>query len=117
MKGGFGVGISGDRALAAAAFVAVNAFGHVCGADGAIIAAARADDRSLIDTTEFLKTREAEGSPAANTTIAVVALNVALSKGVSIWVTSSCGVSIDNPLNLSINYMGQPWKLDRVDCD
>ena len=81
MKGGFGVGISGDRALAAAAFVAVNAFGHVCGADGAIIAGARADDGSLIDTTEFLKTREAEGSPAANTTIAVVALNVALSKG------------------------------------
>ncbi len=80
MKGGFGVGVSGDRSLGAAAFVAVNAFGHVRDADGTIIAGARADDGTLVDTEAFLRAKRAEGSAAANTTIAVVALNVALTK-------------------------------------
>lgn len=80
MKGGFGVGVSGDRTLAAVAFVAVNAFGHVCGADGTIIAGARGEDGALVDTAAVLAAHAAVGSEAANTTIAVVAVNVALTK-------------------------------------
>ena len=84
MKGGFGVGMagsSGAEQAMAAAFVAVNAMGHVCDQHGTIIAGARSDDGTLVDTEVRLATGARNASDAgANTTISVVALNVALSK-------------------------------------
>jgi len=84
MKGGFGVGIAGnsgpDQAMAAA-FVAVNAMGHVRDHDGKIIAGARGDDGALVDSELYLAFgAQRSGDAGANTTISVVALNVALTK-------------------------------------
>lgn len=85
MKGGFGVATSGDPRLAAAAFVGVNAFGDVRDGAGRLLAGPRADDGAILETEAILRTAPrgangASGSAAANTTIAVVALNVALTK-------------------------------------
>jgi len=85
MKGGVGVAVAGSagaNGLMAAAIVAVNAAGHVRGMDGAIIAGPRADDGTLMDAERII----AAGPPPAavnadaNTTLAVVALNVAFTK-------------------------------------
>lgn len=81
MKGGFGVGYAGADVLAAA-FAAVNAFGHVRDADGTIIAGARLPDGTLADSERRLLL----GGPppgargGAHTTVSVVALNAALTK-------------------------------------
>lgn len=84
MKGGFGVGIAGTAGadnVMAAAFVAVNAMGHVRDRDGSILAGARNDDGSLVDTELRLAVGSAApGNAGSNTTISVIALNVALSK-------------------------------------
>ena len=64
----------------AAAFVAVNAMGHVRDRDGRIIAGARNEDGSLVDTELRLAVGPSLGNSAANTTISVIALNVALTK-------------------------------------
>lgn len=85
MKGGFGVafaGAGGGAGVMAAAFAAVNAFGHVRGDDGRIIAGSRMPDGTLLDTEAFIAAAggvQRAGSDG-HTTIAVVALNVALTK-------------------------------------
>lgn len=85
MKGGIGIAVSGDEQMGgvmAAAIVAVNAVGHVRDMDGTIIAGPRGSDGKPMDAERAI----AAGPPrpareaGANTTLAVVALNVALSK-------------------------------------
>jgi L-aminopeptidase/D-esterase-like protein len=85
MKGGIGVGMSGTEGpngVLAAAIVAVNAIGHVRDTDGTIIAGPRGPSGAPGDAERAI----ADSAPAggfgagANTTLAVVALNVALSK-------------------------------------
>lgn len=88
MKGGIGVAVAGTEGaggVMAAAIVAVNAFGHVCDAAGTIIAGPRGADGAMIDTERAivsgaLNPHGAPRSSSANTTLAVVALNVAMSK-------------------------------------
>jgi len=85
MKGGVGVGVAGTggpNGMMAAAIVAVNAVGHVRDIDGTIIAGPRGADGKPVDAERLI----AAGPPraareaGANTTLAVVALNVAMSK-------------------------------------
>jgi L-aminopeptidase/D-esterase-like protein len=84
MKGGLGVavaGTAGRNGVMAAAIVAVNAAGHVRGADGAIIAGPRGDDDAPGDAERMIAAAPPPLSAAgANTTLAVVALNVAFTK-------------------------------------
>jgi L-aminopeptidase/D-esterase-like protein len=85
MKGGIGVAVAGTEGatgVMAAAIVAVNAFGHVCDAAGRIIAGPRGPNGAMIDTERAIMSGAAAGPRAAsaNTTLAVVALNVAMSK-------------------------------------
>jgi L-aminopeptidase/D-esterase-like protein len=79
MKGGFGVGLAGSGQLACA-LAAVNAFGHVRGITGEIIASARGDDGALVNCEQFAMRAPPHSGPGANTTIAVVALNRVFSK-------------------------------------
>jgi len=89
MKGGFGLSVAEGNGCAAVAMVAVNAFGDVRDATGKIIAGARASTRAgagaFADTARLIA-RGAEGPARAfgaavpNTTLAVVALDVALGK-------------------------------------
>jgi L-aminopeptidase/D-esterase-like protein len=85
MKGGVGVGIGGQpggAGVMAAAVAAVNAFGHVRDFDGTIVAGPRGEDGRPADTERLI----ADGhllrgmGGGGHTTIAVVALNVSLSK-------------------------------------
>jgi L-aminopeptidase/D-esterase-like protein len=85
MKGGVGVavaGTAGSNGVMAAAIVAVNAAGHVRGMDGAIIAGPRGDDGKPMDAERIIAAGPiaAPAREATNTTLAVVALNVALTK-------------------------------------
>jgi L-aminopeptidase/D-esterase-like protein len=87
MKGGIGLAVREVPGCAAVAIAAVNAFGDVRDAEGRIIAGARTKERGFADTARVL----AAGGPervfgggaapsATNTTLAVVALDVALSR-------------------------------------
>lgn len=86
MKGGFGCAAAGAGGLRAAAVAAVNAFGDVRDAAGAILAGARAPNGSFVDAVRllaasdggagsFAEAASAAPSPAANTTLCVVALS------------------------------------------
>jgi L-aminopeptidase/D-esterase-like protein len=85
MKGGVGIaveGTPGSSSVMAAAIVAVNAAGHVRGMDGAIIAGPRGDDGKPMDAERIIAAGPLAGGAhsGANTTLAVVALNIALTK-------------------------------------
>lgn len=83
MKGGLGIAVAEGTGCAAAAIVAVNAFGDVRDASGAIIAGARGPDGRFVDTASHLArqgTPPAFSAAAPNTTLAVVAVDVALSR-------------------------------------
>lgn len=84
MKGGLGVavaGTAGTGGVMAAAIVAVNSVGHVRDMDGTIIAGPRGDDDVPGDAERTIAARAPQESAAGtNTTLAVVALNVALTK-------------------------------------
>lgn len=88
MKGGFGIAVREAHGCAAAAMVAVNAFGDVRDAEGRIIAGARLPDGSFADTERVLAAGGPErafgGAAAAagapNTTLAVVAVDAAFSR-------------------------------------
>ena len=88
MKGGFGLAVREASGCAAAAMVAVNAFGDVRDAGGRIIAGARMSDGTFADTARLLAAggpeREfsAAGATASapNTTLAVVAVDAAFSR-------------------------------------
>lgn len=84
MKGGFGLAVREESGCAAAAMVAVNAFGDVRDAAGRIIAGARREDGSFADTERMLAAGGPERVFAAgatpNTTLAVVAVDAAFSR-------------------------------------
>lgn len=84
MKGGLGVavaGTAGTGGVMAAAIVAVNSVGHVRDMDGTIIAGPRGDDDEPGDAERTIAAMAPQESAAGtNTTLAVVALNVALTK-------------------------------------
>lgn len=87
MKGGVGCAVAGEGALRAAAVAAVNAFGDVRDATGAIIAGLRSPDGALVDTLALLLAGAAaarsfaDASRAgANTTLCVVALSAAVDR-------------------------------------
>jgi L-aminopeptidase/D-esterase-like protein len=83
MKGGIGCAIARGATLTAGAIAVVNALGDVRGADGRIIAGARAEGGGFRDSTALL----AGGSPPrfdslqmSNTTLAVVVLSKRLAR-------------------------------------
>ena len=92
MKGGFGIAVKEAEGCAAAAMVAVNAFGDVRDAQGRTIAGARRPDGRFAGTEQVLAAGGPERafggasspggtSPAApNTTLAVVAVDAAFSR-------------------------------------
>ncbi len=81
MKGGLGIAVAEGTGAAAAAVVAVNAFGDVRGETGAIIAGARDDAGAFLDTERAIaRGTKPGGFVAANTTLAVVALDAAYSR-------------------------------------
>ena len=98
MKGGFGLAIKEGQGCAAAAMVAVNAFGDVRDGAGHVIAGARASDGTFAGTERLLASGGPPGGPpttaapvfpasgpdslkgAPNTTLAVVALDAAFSR-------------------------------------
>lgn len=83
MKGGLGIAVAEGTGCAAAAIVAVNAFGDVRDAQGRILAGARSADGRFVDTAARLAAggpaREF-GAAAPNTTLAVVAVDAALTR-------------------------------------
>lgn len=84
MKGGFGLAIREEPGCAAAAMVAVNAFGDVRDASGHIIAGARRKGGGFADTERLLAAggpeRAFAGGASPNTTLAVVALDAAFTR-------------------------------------
>ncbi len=85
MKGGIGIGASRADAAAAVravAIVAVNAVGHVVADDGSILAGPRGADGAPVDSERIIAEGAGRlaGAQGAHTTLAVVALNVALTK-------------------------------------
>lgn len=91
MKGGIGCAVCGHDAQLVAAIAAVNAFGDVRGADGTILAGARRPDGAFANTLDvlagagraagsFAAAASATPSPAANTTLCVVALTVPIER-------------------------------------
>ncbi|MBK7905486.1 MAG: P1 family peptidase [Gemmatimonadetes bacterium] len=88
MKGGFGVSVVDGVGCSAAAMVAVNAFGDVRDAQGAIIAGARAPGGGFAGTERVLAAGgperafggAASGGGTPNTTLAVVAVDAAFSR-------------------------------------
>lgn len=86
MKGGLGCAECGSAGVWVAAVAVVNAFGDVRGADGAIIAGARAEPGRFLDASRMLVERPHELAAMAaqqrgrNTTIAVLATNAALDR-------------------------------------
>ena len=84
MKGGFGLAVVAGKGCAAAAMVAVNAFGDVRDATGRILAGARVPGGTFADTARAVAAGDAErfhrGERPPNTTLAVVAVDAAFSK-------------------------------------
>jgi L-aminopeptidase/D-esterase-like protein len=82
MKGGLGIAVAESETCAAAAIAVVNAFGDVRDAEGRIIAGARQDDGSFVDTGAALAAGKERGGFVAgtNTTLCVVALDRAFTR-------------------------------------
>jgi L-aminopeptidase/D-esterase-like protein len=83
MKGGVGIAVhEGGHDVRAFAIAGVNAIGHVRALDGRIIAGPRSPDGAVLDAEQVLRGDgpAMQADPATNTTIAVVGLNVSVSK-------------------------------------
>lgn len=82
MKGGLGIAVAEGHGCAAAAIAVVNAFGDVRDAAGNIVAGARLEDGSFVDTARAVAAGTPSGGFTAgtNTTICVVAVDCALSR-------------------------------------
>jgi L-aminopeptidase/D-esterase-like protein len=82
MKGGVGIAVAEGAGCAAAAIVAVNAFGDVRDAAGRIIAGARNASGEFVDTAAAMAAGERPGGFVAgtNTTLAVIVLDAAYSR-------------------------------------
>jgi L-aminopeptidase/D-esterase-like protein len=82
MRGGFAIAVAEGNGLAAAAIVAVNAFGDVRDAKGEIFAGARDEKGAFIDTARSIAAGTPQGGFAAaqNTTLAVIAVDAAFTR-------------------------------------
>lgn len=82
MKGGLGIAVEDGVGCAAAAIAVVNAFGDVRDGEGRIIAGARLEDGSFLDTAKALAAGAERGGFVAgtNTTLCVVALDRAFTR-------------------------------------
>jgi L-aminopeptidase/D-esterase-like protein len=82
MRGGFGIAVAEGNGLAAAAIVAVNAFGDIRDAQGRIIAGARDEKGAFVDTARAIAAGTAQGGFAAaqNTTLAIIAVDAAFTR-------------------------------------
>jgi len=82
MKGGLGIAVAEGLDCSAVAIAVVNAFGDVRDAEGRIIAGARLEDGSFVDTARALSAGAERGGFVAgtNTTLAVIALNRAFTR-------------------------------------
>lgn len=82
MKGGLGIAVVQGHGCAAAAIAVVNAFGDVRDAHGNIIAGARLEDGSFVDTARAIAGGAPSGGFTAgtNTTLCVVAVDCALTR-------------------------------------
>ena len=85
MKGGIGCGATSAGSIEVRALAAVNALGDVRDAEGRIVAGARAEDGSWLDGAAWLarggaSTSRFDDLAGRNTTLAVVATNVALDR-------------------------------------
>jgi L-aminopeptidase/D-esterase-like protein len=82
MKGGLGIAVAEGQGCAAAAIAVVNAFGDVRDAQGQIIAGARLEDGSFVDTARAVAAgaKQSGFSAGTNTTICVVAVDAAFSR-------------------------------------
>ena len=82
MKGGLGIAIAESNGAAAAAIVAVNAFGDIRDAHGAILAGARGADGAFVDGARLAAAGALDAMFGAgrNTTLAVVVFDAPLSK-------------------------------------
>ena len=85
MKGGIGCGAASAGAIEVRALAAVNALGDVRDGDGRIVAGARSEEGSWLDGAAWLArggaaTNEFGDLAGRNTTLAVVATNVALDR-------------------------------------
>lgn len=110
MKGGFGVAESRGFGVAVAAVAAVNAFGDVRDAAGAIIAGARAEDGGWVDSARVLasggaRPRFASADPDAsrgagsepapvNTTLCLVATDVVLDRVALAQLARAAGAAL-----------------------
>jgi L-aminopeptidase/D-esterase-like protein len=128
MKGGVGVAIVGTGAVQAAAVVAVNAFGDVRDAEGRILAGARGDDGTFVDTARLLVARATTPAardarpaetPFGNTTIGVVALTVPVDRAALGQLARAasaafhrritpCGTSVDGDVLFAVCPTGVP---------
>jgi L-aminopeptidase/D-esterase-like protein len=83
MRGGFGIAVADGAGLAAAALVAVNAFGDIRDAKNNIIAGARDEKDAFIDSARAIAAGAPQGGFAAaaqNTTLAVIAVDAAFTR-------------------------------------
>ena len=123
MKGGVGLAVREGAGCAAAALVAVNAFGDVRDAGGRLLAGARGADGALIDTAATLAasgpTSGFAAVPTPNTTLAVVALDAAFSRvalqGIARAATAAfhrritpVGTSLDGDIVFALSPMTGP---------
>lgn len=126
MKGGVGVSAVEGHGVLAVALAVVNAFGDVRNAYGRIIAGARAHGGGFIDAERILRGDDTPTDFAVqssvgrrNTTLAVVAVSVALSKAQLAQVASAataafyrritpCGTAFDGDMIFAIAPMVSP---------
>ena len=125
MKGGIGLAVREGAGCAAAALVAVNAFGDVRDAGGRILAGARGADGVPIDTAATLAATGPAGgfagtaAPTPNTTLAVVALDAAFPRvalqGIARAATAAfhrritpVGTSLDGDIVFALSPMTGP---------
>jgi L-aminopeptidase/D-esterase-like protein len=96
MKGGLGIAVAEEAGRAAVAIAVVNAFGDVRDADGAIIAGARLEDGSFVDTARALAAGAKPGGFVAgtNTTLGVVALDAAYSRAELKAIAQAAGAGL-----------------------
>lgn len=96
MKGGLGIAVAEEAGRAAVAIAVVNAFGDVRDAAGAIIAGARLEDGSFVDTARALARGGKPGGFVAgtNTTLGVVALDAAYSRAELKAIAQAAGAGL-----------------------
>jgi L-aminopeptidase/D-esterase-like protein len=98
MKGGFGCATRSTGGVVVCAAAVVNALGDVRGADGSIIAGARGEDGTFVDSVKVIS--QLVGTPrfgktaAQNTTLCVVATNMSLERSELAQLARAAGAAL-----------------------